>query len=197
MQLRCIRTGRIPRTAAPLPGWLATELADVYGLTGGVEKRWGLALDGEGRKRHLAASLAAYERGFSYEQDLQPQETYNRVNRLVGHVLLSPHVLDGEDHAIVDFYEELRKADTILAELVRSVRQKDPWAYCDLGMVRLLRRGSDALPIFQDLDRLRPPAFVYESTLTTLLPLTEVASGLLPELTETIAHLRRSIRYLG
>jgi hypothetical protein len=191
-----LRAG-IPETQVVVPGRLATELADVYGLMGGVEKRWGLALTGEARRQHLVASLTAYERGFSYERDLQPQETYNRVNRLVGHVLLNPRILEDESRVIIDFFEELRKADSLLAEMVRSARQKDPWAYCDLGTVRLLRGTPDALVIFQDLDRLRPPTFVYDSTLATLLPLVEVAETLRPELTQAVAHLRRSIQYLG
>jgi hypothetical protein len=107
----------------------------------------------------------------------------------------NPHVL-GASHGIDDFHDELRKADNMLTEMVQSARQKDPWAYCDLGIVRLLGGSPDALLVFQDLDRLRPPAFVYSSTLATLLPLAEVAANLRPELTQAIEHLRRSVRYL-
>lgn len=190
-------TERVPETQTSIPSWLAAELADVYGLMGGVEKRWGLTFTaGESRRTHLMASLTAYDKGFGYEQDLQPQETYNRVNRLVGRVLLEPPVLDEGGRANSDFPEQLRNADNILTEMVRSARQKDPWAYCDLGTVRLLRSSPNALLIFQDLDRLRPPAFVYYSTLATLLPLAEVAADLRPELTQAIAHLRRAVRYL-
>jgi hypothetical protein len=188
-------TERDTETQIALPSWLAAELADVYGLMGGVEKRWGLSLDGENRSKHLAASLAAYDKGFGYEQELQSKETYNRVNRLVGRVLLDPYVLDG-GNAGTDFPEQLRKADSILTEMVRSVRQKDPWAYCDLGTVRLLRNSPRALLVFEDLERLSPPTFVYHSTLATLLPLAEVAADLRPQLTQAVAHLRRSVRYL-
>ena len=187
---------RIPEAHTVIPAWLAAELADVYGLLGGVEKRWALTLSGKSRTRHLVASVAAYDKGFGYEQDLQPQETYNRVNRLVGRVLLDPHILDEMAHATSDFPEQLRKADSILTEMVRSARQKDPWAYCDLGTVRLLLGTPNTLIVFQDLDHLRPPAFVYYSTLATLLPLAEVAADLRPELTQAIAQLRRSVRYM-
>ena len=188
-------SSRITDARAVMPGWLAAELADVYGLLGGVEKRWALTLTGENRRDHLAASLSAYDKGFGYEQDLRSDETYNRVNRLVGRVLLNPRALD-PDYAVDDFAQQLRKADNMLTETVQSTRQKDPWAYCDLGTVRLLRNSPDALLVFQDLDRLRPPVFVYYSTLATLLPLAEVAADLRPELTQAIAHLQRSARYL-
>ena len=173
---------------------LATEFADTYGLIGGIEKRWALQLDGEERRRHLEASLAAYDKGFSYEHDLGPNDanTYNRVNRLVGRVLLDTRVLQND----AKFTEDLRIAEKVLYEQIGSGgRQKDPWAYSDLGTVRLLRGKPDALAAYRELDQLRPPRFVYDSALTTLQPLCDVASDLRPDLVQAVAQLRRSSRY--
>lgn len=179
-----------------LPNRLASELADTYGLIGGVQKRWGLLLDGEDRQHHLKESIAAYDKGFLYEKDLEPGDasTYNRTNRLVGRVLLDPHILQGDRGAAMD--DELRKAEEILTEQLKSVRRKDPWGYSDLGTIRLLRGTADALSAYNDLDRLRPPAFVYESTLATLKPLSDAASDLRPGLIQAIAQLRRSARFV-
>jgi len=188
--------GCAPDSLTRLPSRLASELADTYGLIGGVQKRWGLLLDGEDRQRHLKESIAAYDKGFGYEKDLAPGDasTYNRTNRLVGRVLLDPHVLQGDRGARMD--DELREAEETLTEQLKSVRRKDPWGYSDLGTIRLLRGSADALSVYDDLDRLRPPAFVYESTLATLEPLSEVASALRPGLIQAVAQLRRSARFV-
>jgi hypothetical protein len=184
---------RKTEASPPLPSWLASELADAYGLMGGIERRWGLLLSGQERERHLKASVAAYDEGFTYEKNLPPNEenTYNRVNRLVGRVLLNPSVLEAGG-AVPDIFDELGKAEDILTKQIESVRQKDPWAYCDLGTIRLLRGEPDALLTFKELDRLRPPSFVYDSTLATLQPLGEVAADVRPELEQAAAQLRYS-----
>lgn len=185
------RQAEAPR---PLPSWLAAELADAYGLMGGIERRWGLLLGGAERERHLAASLAAYDQGFAFEKDLQPGEanTYNRVNRLVGRVFLNPDVLQGTGTADPEIFGELREAEEILTRQIESARQQDPWAYCDLGTIRLLLGKPDALLTFKALDRLRPPAFVYDSTLAIVQPLSEVAAGVRPDLSRAAAQLRSS-----
>jgi hypothetical protein len=180
--------------SSPRPSWLRSELADTYGLIGGIEKRWGLTLDGQERRQHLEASLAAYDEGFEYEENLQRNEenTYNRVNRLVGRVLLDPGVLEKDEGGGPKISRELEEAETILTGQIQSVRQKDPWAYCDLGTIRLLRGEQDALRTFRNVDRLRPPAFVYESTLNTLEPLRDVAGDWRPDLVQAVDQLRRS-----
>ena len=177
------------------PGWLKAELADTFGMVGGIEKRWGLELEGEQRRRHLKASVDAYDMGFNYEQGLDPGDanTYNRINRLVGRVLLDKNVLRGGDGAAPEFAEGLRKAEEIVTKEIETARQRDPWAYCDLGTVRLLRGKPDALSVFHDLERLRPDSFVYESVLNTLQPLSDVASDLRPDLAIAVAQMRRSL----
>jgi hypothetical protein len=185
---------RMADESSPQPSWLRSELADAYGLKGGIEKRWGLTLDGQERQQHLEASLAAYNDGFEYEKKLQRNEenTYNRVNRLVGRVLLNPGVLEKDEGGVSEISGELGEAETILTGQIQSVRQKDPWAYCDLGTIRLLRGEQDALRTFKNLDRLRPPAFVYKSTLNTLEPLRDVAADQRPDLVQAVDQLRRS-----
>lgn len=189
-----ILSARKSPAPSPLPSWLAAELADTYGLMGGIERRWGLLPGGQERERHLRDSVAAYDEGFAYEKGLPPNEanTYNRVNRLVGRVLLNPDVLEETGRADPDFLGELGQAEEILIKQIESVRQKDPWAYCDLGTIRLLLGKPDALLTFKELDRLRPPAFVYESTLATLRPLYEVAADLRPDLGQAVTEVRSS-----
>jgi len=183
-----------------LPGWegqLRSELADTYGLIGGIHKRWGLEMAGEQRGAHLKASLDAYEKGYEEERTLPAGEssTYNQINRLVGHILLDPSPLEAsgsQRHAA--FLEDLRAGEEVLVEQIEGSRQRDPWAYCDLATVRALLGEGDGVNVLHQLERLAPPAFVYESWLTTLEPLAEVAGGTRPELVELVNQVRRSLR---
>ena len=189
--------GLLPDPPGPVPSRVASELADVYGIMGGIERRWGLSVAGEERERHLEKSVAAYDEGFQYERDLDPSEatTYNRINRLIGRVLIEPQLLAEVGTTAPDLERDLMEAERILAEQVASARQKDPWGYCDLGTVRLLLGTTDALQTFRQLERLRPPGFVYESVLSTLEPLAQVASYLRPDLAQAVALLRRAAEY--
>jgi hypothetical protein len=176
------------------PRWLSIQFADVYGLIGGIEKRSGLPLDGQERKRHLTASVEAYDKGFGYEKDLQAADvnTYNRVNRLVGRVLLDPHALEPGAADSAEVADGLEAAEKIVTEEIRSTRRKDPWAYCDLGTIQLLRGEPDALSVFQQLVLMRPQDYVYESALATLEPLCEAASEVRPELVSAVELLKKA-----
>jgi hypothetical protein len=176
------------------PNWLSVQLADVYGLIGGIEKRWGLPLAGQERKEHLTASVAAYDQGFGYEKDLQPADanTYNRVNRLVGRVLLDPSVLEPGSADSAEVAEGLEAAEKIVTEEISSTRRKDPWAYCDLGTIQLLRgEAEEALSVFYRLVKMRPQDYVYESALETLEPLRDAASEIRPELVSAVELLQK------
>ena len=179
-------------SSAP-PGWLSVQSADVYGLIGGIEKRWGLSLDGQEQKDHLTASVAAYDKGFGYEKDLQAADTntYNRVNRLVGRVLLDPSVLEPGAADSAEVADGLEVAEKIVTEEISSTRRKDPWAYCDLGTIQLLRGEPEALSIFHRLVKMRPQDYVYESALATLEPLRDAASELRPELVPAVELLKK------
>jgi hypothetical protein len=186
---------RLEESSSAAPGWLKAQLADTFGMVGGIEKRWGLELEGDEGRRHLKASVEAYDMGFNYEQGLDPGDanTYNRINRLVGRVLLDKNVLRAGSGAVSEFMKGLREAEEVVTKEIETARQRDPWAYCDLGTVRLLRGKANALSVFHDLERLRPDSFVYESVLETLQPLSDVASDLRPDLAIAVAQLRRSV----
>jgi hypothetical protein len=180
-------------------GRMEAELADLYGLVGGTQRRWGLQLQGSERAAHLAASVRAYDEGFAYEKDLNAKDatTYNRINRLTGRVLLNSTALDGSDAGSpdIDLIDELRQAEEIVTGQLESGRQRDPWALCDLATVRLLRGTPDALATLQKLLDLRPPKFVYESTLDTLEPLAQAAADIRPDLAMAVTQLRRALDY--
>jgi hypothetical protein len=175
---------------------LDAELADTYGQIGGIERRWGLGSTGEDRRDHLRRSQDAYDCGFALEQNLETREAsiYNRINRLVGRVLLHPEVLENAPVDDVDVLAELGVAEVILDDHIAGPRRQDPWAFCDVGTIRLLR-GTDYQPVVRALERLQPPRFVYESWLSTLRPLSEVASTIRPGLLDVVRQVERAARY--
>jgi hypothetical protein len=189
-----ILKGLMPEASDRLRLQLESELADCYGMMGGIHKRWALMAEGDERAEHLRQSVQAYDEGFSYEKDLEVDEasTYNRINRLVGRVLLDPSVLGTDRPADgLDVPAELRRAEEILVAQLATVRKKDPWGYCDLGMIRLLLGSADATSAYRELDRLRPPPFVYESALATLQPLAAAAGSIRPDLSQALVQLER------
>jgi hypothetical protein len=121
----------------------------------------------------------------------------NELRGLVGRVLLEPSVLHAGEtaRAEVDVNHELGKAEEILTGQIESGRQRDPWAYCDLATVRLLRGTPDALATVQKLLDLRPPRFVYEITLDTLEPLAQATADIRPDLAAAVTELSRATEY--
>jgi hypothetical protein len=89
---------------------------------------------------------------------------------------------------------DLAEARQIVAEQLHGERMKDPWAYCDLGTISLLLGEDDAGSTVNQLARLRPPLFVYESWLTTLDPLADVAAGHRPGLRQATGLIRWAVR---
>src|SRR4051812_8026828 len=75
-------------TTAKLPELRATfasELADCWGILGGVERRWALdpTSNLEQRIAHLRQSVSAYDKGYIYENDpslVSTVSTYNWLN---------------------------------------------------------------------------------------------------------------------
>lgn len=116
---------------------LATQLADCWGMLGGVHRAAGL------RER----AIAAYDEGFRFEGSprFAILSTYNRVNRLVVRILVTPGLLDepappvqlpdGRAVTMPELLEEVR--DEISCQL-RAGRRDRPWALADLVLVSVL-----------------------------------------------------------
>jgi len=175
---------------------VAAEIADTYGMIGGVERRWALGSTEPERSRHLRASLDAYEKGFDYEEQFGAEwaTTYNRINRVVAQALVDP---DSLNHANPAMTAALRATEEIVIGQLDASRMKDSWAYCDLLMIRLLLGDSSAISTIALIVNLRPPAFVYDSTLQTLEPLAAAVSNQRPEFVEAVHLLRRAMRQAG
>jgi hypothetical protein len=189
--VRLLEEGIAEATTDVTRARMTSELADSFGMMGGIERRWGLEEHGHQRRRHLEASAAAYDSGFDIEAELATgaATTYNRINRLVGQVLLDPQRLAGAELA-----RGLADAQQIVADQLSGARAKEPWAFADLVTIKLLRGDGSWATSLTRLDELKPPVEVYESMLTTLRPLAESASVVRPDLTAAVDRVQRSAR---
>jgi Tetratricopeptide Repeats-Sensor len=165
-------------------GWrsqLASELADCYGILGGIRRRWGLELepmDHQQRLEQLAASIEAYDRGYRLESDEEFEilASYNLVNRLVIRIFYDPRALSDPSAAVsppgveaLDVRKELQDAEVILGKQVSLERRGDVWALADLALVELLLDNRrDAMSIYAAFNAASPPAYAYDSALSTL-----------------------------
>src|SRR5260370_21617735 len=125
-----------PKRASETEITIAEQLADCWGILGGVYRSQG-DLD-EARK--------AYDEGYKDESSnrFNVINTYNRVNRLVVRILAKPDLLSDSAPLVEDIEEPatmrqlLGKADEEIERQLREGRRDKPWALADLAMVRLL-----------------------------------------------------------
>ena len=136
---------------------MAAELADLYGISGGVRRKQG----------DLIRSIAAYDQGFRYES--HPRygivNTYNALNRLVTRILMYPGSLSDPDalrnvHELefVDVPRALNELQTELKKEVDGARSNDVWAAGDLAFTCALN-GDDqgARAALQQFESCSPP----------------------------------------
>lgn len=97
------------------------ELADCYGMKGGVYRRW---------DRRLAEALKMYETGLEYEQRLG-LDSYNFAN-----VVSTRLILDGA--ALAEVQPLVRQGIELVERQVAQHRGEQWWAYADLGLFYLL-----------------------------------------------------------
>jgi hypothetical protein len=154
------------------------ELADCYGMKGGVERRWGMEAGESERSNHLASSCSAYDNGYRYEWDPQygTPATYNLVNRLTGRLLIKPDL--GSTDAIVDLGNGLAPINVKL-ELSEAIKLIDAqlankgnfWSEVDLALLKVLSGAADPSTAYAAFFALSPPSYAFASALDGLRPL--------------------------
>jgi hypothetical protein len=158
---------------------LASELADCWGILGGVERRWALdpSSDVEQRTTRLQRSIRAYDEGYRYEADpllSSAPKTYNRLNRLVVRLLLNPERLtangnarDQEPGGMLNVRSELEAiAAQIMEQGIDSV-----WTAADLALLDVLLGRQDAASAYSNFEKKQPPDFACQSALDVIRPL--------------------------
>lgn len=145
---------------------VAEQLADFWGIRGGLYRSRGSALPDDG-SHDLETAIQAYDRGSRYElsERFGLLNSYNTVNRLVLRIIRQPDILTAEEAVpgnrkrMADLLEEAAKL--IEAQLDKG-RTDVAWALADLAMIELLCDGSDLEPILEQFD---------EATVTDKYPL--------------------------
>ena len=135
-----IELAKKEREAAPTSAQksrYASELADCYGMQGGIYRRRAMKADGEKEfKAEMLKSIRAYDDGYKYENDPQNNivDSYNLLNRLISRILYNPAWFTDaqqedipEDVARLDMYEELAKARDVVLRQLRLERRGDVW----------------------------------------------------------------------
>lgn len=149
---------------------MARELADCWGILGGVYRAHG--------REHWADAIAAYDEGNKYESSTRFNilSTYNRVNRLVLRILKDPNLLSSPPPLVSNtepdnktMSELLSEADSEIERQLRAGRTDRAWALADLAMVRLLGGSPKVEVALNDLDASTGnDLFPYESMLKVI-----------------------------
>ena len=175
---------------------LRSELADCYGLLGGIERRRARGSSDQREKQaHLEASVDAYDRGFQHEASTGTS-SYNALNRLIGRLLLdpdsSPRAGSGSastSSRTVDVAKELRALAAALDEQLGATRRGDYWALADLALLKVLLGDENPVAAYSRFIAVAPPPFAYRSVLNSIQALAD-------EPVEASGRLREAIRYL-
>jgi len=184
---------------AELRSRMAEELADCYGLLGGVERRWALESDGEEREEHLRKSSQAYDAAWKYESgDYGVVNSYGMVNRLVSRLLLKPDSLFvdgvsefGKDVEPLSLREELEQARRRIEAQLARPRRDDYWAAADLALVNLLLEKQDPASAYAGFIQKSPPDYAFKSVLDVLRSFANLQWKLAKTFAEVIVYLEQ------
>ena len=158
---------------------LYQELADCYGMKGGIYRR--KALLGHDRK-YLVDSARMYKQGLKYEIN----DSYNLSNSVVIPILIDPTNLEEKRPKI---QEGIKKIE----EQVQGKRRDQWWAWADLGLFNVLMGNDEAaFKAYGHFTELGARAQDYESTLTVLSQLLDSLQTSESD-TPTIKQVARSI----
>lgn len=100
---------------------LAREIADCYGMKGGIYRR----------QEKLEDAEAMYGEGGKYEHDYNIPDTYNRTNVIVLRLLRHP-----KDHEALGAI--IRASRDIVQDQVKGKNKNKWWAWADFGLLSLL-----------------------------------------------------------
>lgn len=180
---------------------MTEELADCYGLLGGVERRWALESQAaDERASHLLASIDTYDKAWKYEsgEEYRVVNSYGMVNRLVSRLLLKPDCLWAEGKTSfgdkvqpLDVKAALQEADRKIEEQLARPRRDDYWAAADLGLVRILLEKEDPAVAYSGFLEKSPPDYAFKSVLEVLRPLSNLNWRLAGKLQQAATYLEQ------
>jgi hypothetical protein len=134
------------------------QLADCYGMKGGVYRRAAMTASGAERDLQLKNAEEMYVQGMNFERD----DSYNLTNSIVLGLLRKPAQLD-------ELEQRAARARDIVEAQVKGPRATQWWAWADLGLLSLLVKDFDrAAYAYQQFGRTGAQARDYQSTINVL-----------------------------
>ena len=153
---------------------MASELADCWGMIGGVQRRWAFdSSDPNERNKHLDLSIEAYDKGYFYEQKSSSDRssTYNMLNRLLVRLLRDSSMLTADPReGTMDVRAELEK----VAQRIGGGAPDNVWTAADMALLNVLLQRQDAASAFAAFEHLKPPDFARQSALDVIAPLAKL-----------------------
>lgn len=181
---------------------LASELADCYGILGGIERRWALDSNTPVEKRagHIRESVRAYDQAWALESgDYGVSSSYGMVNRLVSRILADPQALSGghvtelgEGIEALEVRAELENA----RKMIENSKRSDYWAAADLALVKILLGDGDTEGAYAEFILRSPPDYAHNSALDVLRPLSEIGLPVKDALADAVTLLEARLSRL-
>jgi hypothetical protein len=175
---------------------MASQLADCWGILGGIEWRWALdpASDAEQRHKHLGRSSEAYEKGYEYELESLSSgtSTYNRLNRLLVRVLDDPTLLTTDAEAApcaINVRAEIKKIHEELSEELRKHPPDSVWTAADMALLNVLLGHQDAASAYAVFEGMNPPDYARQSALDMLNGLSKLDLPTAKALQDAVSRL--------
>ncbi len=164
---------------------LLRQLADCYGMAGGVYRR-----KAKEDRANLEKSIRMYDSGRELEYDTSCgiQNSYNITNSIAVRIIQNAKCLTTQE-------TEIRKAIRTIQKQVEVKRRDEWWAWADLGQLYLLigqeKEAFQAYAKFQDAG---PRARDYVSTLTVLEELMQALKPTNPPIAKSIERVIQDLK---
>jgi len=171
---------------------MASELADCWGILGGLERRWALdpASNAKQRLEHLQRSIEAYDKGYEYEKESLSSgiNTYNMLNRLLVRLLLAPELLATDRGAAGETMNVRAELEKVAEQISRHATDS-VWTAADMALLNILLKRQDAASAYAAFERMEPPDFARQSALDVLIPLAQLDLPIAAELRDAARRL--------
>jgi hypothetical protein len=140
------------------------ELADFYGMKGGLHRREAMGSSGSERDVHLEKAQQMYEHGVHFERG----DSYNLTNTIVIPLIRNPERL-------AELQPKAAKARNIVERQIQGGRATQWWAWADLALLNLLAGDlSRALDAYAQFGRAGAQVRDCQSTINVLQDLQAV-----------------------
>lgn len=176
---------------------LTAELADCYGIMGGVYRRWALQTGSSTeRSEYLRQSFLAYDEGYRLDSDPRygSASSYNMLNRLISMIFLQPRLLSSSQEVETELAKQSSKLRQDLQETRKFIKKfeapHDYWALADLALLDLFLDAADPVRAYASFNAESPPDFAYESALSVLVPLSQLELPMSSHLAEAVTLLK-------